>query len=370
MARISGTKANNKLTVRVMASRNTPRPSRQKQLRRSTLRRQSGMQKKANRSRRVFGDRGSSIPLAFSRPLMNPQSTSQVFTGSEIVDFPVVASTDPLGTILFEMVVNPRMFLESRLGKQADLWDMYKVKSFAAELIPSVPTTVAGSYMLGIDPDPKADYAGMSPLNRIKALSNVPGGGIFQMFQPSRAPLQSLRTNEWLFCDPSADEPYKTMAGVMACVLVAPVAGITGNLSLTLKIHYVFEFRGQSLQEPTTSDLTTLDMLDGPHNGYNEILYRVPDSYGLYVNHIYIIDGMSQQSPLPTPVADDVTAIYQYARLVQLGSPAFSYVKFYQTYADALAGAGATALQKNRYPAPADYTLTSPAKIFVDRILA
>lgn len=284
---------------------------------------------------------GSSVPIAISRPLMNPGEQTQRFQGSEIVDILGLSPGAANGDLVAEFLINPRLLVDTRLSRQAALWDLWKVNQFCVEVIPSVPTTVAGSYVMGVDPDPKADYAGMSSLNRVKALSNVPGGGIYQLFQPAKAKLSARRNTEWLFCNPDNDEPYKTMAGVVACALVAPPAGITGQLSLTFKISYDILFKGQSLEEPTIGGVKSYT-LNGVSPTSSELLYRVAWT-GTIPDVIFLITDTGLG--LSTQAADLIMEEYPFGRTVQLEAP---YMKFYKNVVDARSGSGALALQKSQ----------------------
>lgn len=297
---------------------------------------------------------------------MNPPSQEQRFVGSEMVSFPTVSSSDPMGTLLFDFDVNPKTFVGSRLATVADLWDMWKINSFSVELTPSVPMTVPGSYVLGIDPDPKADYGGMGSVNRIKALSNIPGGGVFQLFQPARVFLQSNRSKEWLFCNPSQEEAYKTMAGVVACALVAPPSGTTGGLLLTLKIHYDIQFRGQSLQEPSVEGLTKLVFTTGPNSSYPEFLAKVDNAIApANDGQIYTVKGTSVTEHLPTALETQVLTTYTYVRLLNLAGSGNINAKFYDDYENAVIGAGSNALQRSALPG---VSIVSPGVLFVELI--
>lgn len=300
---------------------------------------------------------------------MNPGEQTQRFQGSEIVDILGLSSGSLNGDLIAEFIINPRLLIETRLSRQAALWDLWKVNRFSVEVIPSVPTTVAGSYVMGLDPDPKANYAGMSALNRVKALSNVPGGGIYQLFQPARAELMAKRNSEWLFCNPDDDEPYKTMAGVAACALVAPPAGITGQLTLTFKITYDIMFKGQSLEEPVVVGVKQLIVNGGPNVSYPELLYTVewagtiPDMVLLATE---FLEPLQAGNGFTTDLKEFVTEEYPFIRTITISS--MPYIKFYRSAADARNGAGNLALQRSQFASPETMAVSGRPGIVTERL--
>lgn len=302
------------------------------------------------------------VPLVVNKPLMNSSTNRTRFAGREYIGFAEVNSAAPIGSILSELSVNPRSFLNTRLATQAKVWDKYRIKNFSIEATPSAPFTVGGSYMAGVDPDPRESYASMQPHNRLTSLSNVPGGGMFQVSQPCKVTLES-QTSEWLFCNPSEEELYKTTAGVFAMALSSPLSGITGTITISLYIAYDIEFMGASIEEVETSALSTFELNQGPVSPTGPYKANVTNANVNNNGQVFAIRGPAESMPLPEGLSQMIFSEgYQFAKLFTVGAQTLA--QFYQSESDAVLDL--QSLSVSGVPAP--QAINTPARLFVEQI--
>lgn len=277
---------------------------------------------RAQQRRRPGGRTTNFAPVAFGASASNQRSATTPMRGSEILGTFPITTDMPSGEILFVAPVNPRQLIGTRLGKTADLYDLYKISNFSLEIISSSPTSTAGSYIAAIDPDARVDYPGMAAQSRIRALSQVPGGKINSLFMKSTIRLAVNRRNEWLFCDSANDEVYKTTAGNICVCLNAPLAGISGTIYLTLKISYNIIFKGQNLEEPVQTAMThyTTAPQGFLPSDLNYLLVPLGSIPIAYDNRPYIVVASTpEEDNLPEDLQEIFRAGYRYISLLSSG---------------------------------------------------
>lgn len=197
-----------------------------------------------------------------------------VESGREFVGNYLLTPDQSTGTIVVEFPLNPRIMPALRLQQMAGLYDLYRVRSFSCSVTPSCPSTVAGSYIIVLDPDPKMVYSDLAHAVRAQAMSSTPGGVTTSLWLPALAHLRVNRRNEWLICDEENETDFaKTRFGNLALAIISPPSGFTGQLSLALNLTYTIEFKGRSLMtiEIPEPPLTRL----GPI-AYSEVILTSP----------------------------------------------------------------------------------------------
>jgi len=225
-----------------------------------------------------------------------------------------VPAGEQSGNLLWDTKLAPRLFEGTRLAQMSYLYDKVMVKSFALEVTSAAPTTVSGSYMACIDPSAETEYLNYTANQLIRVMSNTPGSRSATLSASMDGRMMvnlATKPNEWLYTDLTTQDLYKTHFGSAALAVYATTGGYTGQVALTVKMHYDVVFSAPSLTFAETSNTPIVNWVvpypaglvvagKNPYNSSQGCMYAPESSYPVGIpeeGSVYQITEGSMSQP-------------------------------------------------------------------------
>lgn len=201
--------------------------------------------------------------MAYTTPVVrNNTPTKRIFSATEFLASPAVLSTAPVGTIIYDVDINPAEWLTTRAAAEAALWGYYRFKKCVFIFESTEPTTYGGQVGVGCDTSVGL-VRGTSTPAVIGYVLALPGSKTFKVWQDTLVPFDcspSFRPYNWF--QSSISDPENGPANVtgsqgrLTMVLTAPISNVTSltTVTWTLRVDYVIEFGRPELitTNPTT----------------------------------------------------------------------------------------------------------------------
>jgi hypothetical protein len=216
----------------------------------SRSKKQSKRQKQKNS---VPGDRNSATmrapPLAvgFAMRTSLGQNRQKVRI-SGLLGSAIVNSNTPIGATLFEILLNPLMWDNTRVQLESQLWQQFRFTKLSLTVKPGVPTICSGAYAHGHDNEPET--LGGSGQNLVNYVSYLPGAAYANIWQPSTATCSvgaDMRSQMWFKLENTEPNKPDYCQGYYIVTLAEKFAGATGNVSLSVWADGEIEFAGRRM---------------------------------------------------------------------------------------------------------------------------
>lgn len=162
---------------------------------------------------------------------------SNMVQGVDVIGVTQIEAKDQVGSVLLQFVVNPRLIVDTRLGRYSQLWARWRPVQLRLECATAAGMMVPGSYTVGWNADPS---------------DRVPSRGTAVQHVSSLVCQKSSNIGRSVFLDVpcSATQRWYTMRGDPADdshgVLLAVLSGKVGvsAVSIIWKLHWKFLFNG------------------------------------------------------------------------------------------------------------------------------
>lgn len=200
-----------------------------KSRRRREARERAGARKKGQARRKPAGT-------------MNSPSLRQ--TGVDVIGVAVIDKNARVGTGLLRFPINPRSLTGTRLGDYAQLWSRWRPLSLRLEVAPAAGMMVPGGYIAAwsANPDEEAP-AGESAVGHLAALVTQIQRPIGQSAMLS---IPCSATARWYtFSGSGVDIAHGSVLSV-----ITGAVGLTGEVTVTFKLHWTIEFNGPDIPRP------------------------------------------------------------------------------------------------------------------------
>lgn len=190
----------------------------------------------------VLMPKAISVPRRLKRRVNKNNSDQRSSSGSDILTtFRVRTGLLP-GELLLNSKLGPASFPDSRLSAEATLWSRWKPTSLRVEVIASGALTTFGSIVLGWVADPSYHVgSGANAVSRIGALKHKM---TIRLNETRHMTLPVVMARNWYDREGA---PEVTAHGSIIAAVMSEPGGFTGNLSVTVELHWGVSFDGPEL---------------------------------------------------------------------------------------------------------------------------
>lgn len=147
------------------------------------------------------------------------------------------------GSLLMSGPLNPLTWRNTRIGREAALWQRWRPRALTIRALGSGPMTSGGSYVLCWSPDVGVNFADSGDNNISIALASEKAV-MARVDQPSSLSIPYQTTTRWLDTEAT---PMSSSHGSVAIVLISPPTGVSGNISFPILLHWDVEWQGRKL---------------------------------------------------------------------------------------------------------------------------
>lgn len=169
----------------------------------------------------------------------NQIHTTLEVTGTDFIGSVNVDAATRGGDILFDQVLAPGAFNETRLQQFSYLFDKYQFEDIKFHYSPLVDATTPGGIIAFPDYDPDDDLFNQNPGNIKKAAAHM-GSAIVQVWDKHTWDFHALKKDVLLFTDPASTDDRLTQQGRFTVLAASDFTEAleTGLITMSYKCHF------------------------------------------------------------------------------------------------------------------------------------
>lgn len=193
-----------------------------------------------------------------------------------------INSQTPVGTMIFDLLLNPLMWEGTRVQLESLMWQQFRFTNLQFRVKPGVPSICSGAYVHGHDTEPENQE--FSGAELVQYLSYLPGAAYSNIWQPSSAVCQvsaAMRSQSWFKLENATPDKPDYCQGRYYLALAEKFSGLaTGDVSISIWAEGEIEFCGRRIPRK-------------PDGGTDPVIYFLPTgtNYNVDSNAQLIVPG-------------------------------------------------------------------------------
>lgn len=167
------------------------------------------------------------------------QVQGRLETGTDVIGVLTLKAPGQVGTLLLDLAVDPRKFMETRFRQVSQLWGKWRPRSLKFSIIPSAGANVNGKYTVAWTANATEMLLQGEALVRQCATFAVSREA--HVYDRVEMQIPCAANGPWY--NFGSKDPSMLEHGTFLAVLSAPLAAVTGDFVFTVHLNWSVEFR-------------------------------------------------------------------------------------------------------------------------------